>query len=141
MPIDSPTAASHEATPTLTRAQVTAWNMYVHSVNQRVQMQLEQFRRGERVTALILAAPSETAVHMVELACRDAANEARHEAVDAALHPVIDACDAIDNSHTKSETVKAIRAELEEAYQALRAMKELPPSVDAVARSAGGSTE
>lgn len=58
------------------------------------------------------------------------AADARKGVVRVALDPIVQACDAIDNSHSKSETVKAIRQDIERAYQALHALLNQPADAD-----------
>ena len=104
-------------------AKTVAWNVYVARVQRVVNEQRQQYEAGGAMAVAVLAAPSEAEIAIICAALNDAALNARREVVRLALGPIAQACDAIDNSHTKSSTVKDIRADLQCAYDALHKVR------------------
>ena len=117
-----------------------AWEFYVQRIQRVVQEQAEQFANGHPATRMIMDVPSAESVALADKALADAAKAGRGEILSRAIKPLMQACDAIDNSHSKSETVERVRAAIEEQYQALRAMLEAEkqPSSDGRIAATGG---
>lgn len=118
----------------MTRAQQTAWTMYILRVQALVDGQRRDLERGGPATRVTLESPSENQVSVIEEALKAERFDAKREVVSAALKPLINACDAIDNAHSKSTTVKAIRQDLDAAYQALRTLQESLQAAPATTR-------
>jgi hypothetical protein len=108
----------------MTRAEATAWNVYAARLTAIVKKQHDDFAAGRWPCSITIAPPTEEHVTIIQTALDHEAREARNKALDA----------AIDNSHSKSETVKQCRAGIQAAYDALHALKRdgEPQSADAV---------
>jgi hypothetical protein len=99
-----------------------------------VKKQHDDVAAGRWPCSITIAPPTEEHVTIIQTALDHEAREARNKAIDAALNQTVAALDAIDNSHSKSETVKQCRAGIQAAYDALHALKRdgEPQSADAV---------
>lgn len=110
------------------RARQAAWECYIDRVNVMLTQQRREFAAGRPQGTTTLIPPTDVQVAAIERAMRDA----QREIVSLALGPIVEACDAIDNSHSKSPVVKEIRASLEKVYHELHALKAngAPPAPD-----------
>lgn len=113
----------------------------MHRVNECLREQIKQFENGFPMITLMMKPPSRDQVKAIESALTEAMKEAQQSVIHAALSPIVRACDSIDNSHTKSETVKAIRKDLDEAYEELQKLKASPPAPAAVDPPVGITTD
>jgi|SRR6185436_20722705 len=114
----------------MTPAQTAVWEIYLDRLQRIVNAQRQNWERGHPASSVIFDVPSAECVKAVEKAM----HSAYLSAVSEALGPVVTAIDMIDNSHTKSETVKAIRANLQEVYEKFHALKVAAPSLEGQAR-------
>lgn len=120
----------------MTEAQCVAWNVYMERLQVIVLQQRDQFAANQSACGLSIAAPTQKQVEIIQAAIDKAVREAKESAISTALVPIVAALDAIDNSHTKSETVKSCREGIQCAYDKLHALKsaatEVTRSSDAV---------
>lgn len=105
------------------RARVVAWNLYAKRLERLVKRQHDRFIEGLDSERLYCETPTDGDVALVQDALACTAREAQLDIIMAALSPIRDACDAIDNSGSKSETVKQCRAAIERAYDELHALR------------------
>lgn len=110
----------------MTPAQALVWEIYITRLEEILADQRLAFEGGVPAKQMVMAVPSAEQIKLAEAALALAAKRGREELWHTAIGPIVKACDAIDNSHTKSETVKKIRADIEEVYQQLLQMKDAP---------------
>jgi hypothetical protein len=114
----------------LTRAQAIAWRLYLERIERIIGDQARAFESGFPSYRMEMVAPTQANLVAVQAALDAEAKDERQAVVHLALDPIRAACDAIDNSHTKSETVKQIRIRLQEAYEALHKLREAHRGAD-----------
>lgn len=109
----------------LTRAQGAAWQLYMRRIEDTLREQLQQFEHGWPVLTLMMKPPSPEQVKAIDAALEAATLEAKQQIASAALGPLVDAIDAIDNSHTKkaSRAVRELYKELDSVYERLLVLK------------------
>jgi hypothetical protein len=107
----------------MTRAQAAAWNVYAARVTTIFQSQHEQYAAGESVPSITIAPPTKEHVEIIQKAIDLSVRDAQLDIIKAVLTPAYEMLDAIDNSRTKSESVKALRAELQRVYDELHTLK------------------
>jgi hypothetical protein len=121
----------------MNEAQTAAWNVYAARVNAIFRQQHKEFQAGDSVTGITIAPPTKEHVEIIQKAIDCAVRSAQLAIITRVLGSACGIIDAIDNSRTKSETVKMLRADVERVYDELHALKaevEKPQPDDAVAR-------
>lgn len=107
----------------MTKAEVAAWDIFIARLKNVVTVAQMDFEAHRHMTATAVFPPTSEHVAIIQRAIDDSVREVRESAISAVLGPVCRALDALDNSRTKSETVKAARADIQKAYDELHALK------------------
>ncbi len=104
-------------------AKTLAWQLYVFKVQRVMNGQHADFMKYGEATSMTSYPPTPDDVKAIEKALDAARKSGADEATSAALRPVIQLCDALDNSRSKSPVRGELKDAADAAYEALRAIR------------------